>query len=209
MPLRTKRLDNRIRDRLPTFLALRAIPMSVTVHTPSIPILLHKRRCGIEWVTALRAEEVSGVPFSATGHNDLTFNWRFAGLATWREHLVKVEMAEEALGLIGTIFMLKACHVVWRGVRREEGNVFTPQAGANARDALCELVVWLRVESNAFEVFAALVAGKALGMETKASCRDDAACDGQGTRRTKSVSADIGGCPVGARVHLTTTNERP
>ena len=165
MPLRTKRLNNRIRDRLPTLLAFRAIPMSMTVYTPSIPILLHKRRCGIEWVTALRAEKVSGVPFSATGHNDLTFNWRFAGLATWREHLVKVEMAEEALGLIGAVLMLKACHVVRSGVRGEERDVFTTLTSANARDAFCEFVVWLGVKSNTLKMLAALVASEALGVE--------------------------------------------
>jgi hypothetical protein len=82
MPLGSKGFDNRVRDRLSTLLALRAIPMCVTVDTPSISILLYKRSARVEWITTLRAEEVPSVPLSTARHNDFTFDWCFARLAT-------------------------------------------------------------------------------------------------------------------------------
>jgi hypothetical protein len=80
--------------------------MGVTVHTPSITILLHKWCRGIERIAALRAEKVSSMPFGSASYYDLTFDRCLARLAAGREHLVEVEMAEEALRFVGTILML-------------------------------------------------------------------------------------------------------
>jgi hypothetical protein len=178
MPLCPKSLDNRIRDWLSTFLALCAITMCMAIDTPSITVLLHEWSARVKRITALRAEEVSRMPLSTTCHNDLTFNGCLARLAAGREHLVEVEMTEETLRLISAIFMFQACHVVWGGMRREEGNVFTPLASLDARDTFCELVVWLGIESNTFKVLSTLVADKTLGMEAIAGCRNNATCNG-------------------------------
>jgi hypothetical protein len=78
---------------------------------------------------------------------------------------VEIEMTKEALRLIGAVFMLETCHVIRSRVRRQEGDILTTLACANARDALCEFVVWLRVEGDALEMFATLVAGEALRVE--------------------------------------------
>jgi hypothetical protein len=67
---------------------------------------------------------------------------------------------------------------VWSGVCRQKGDIFTTLASLNARDAICEFVVGLRVERHTFKVLSALVAHEALGMEAVAGCRDDAAGDG-------------------------------
>jgi hypothetical protein len=82
MPLGSKGFDNRVRDRLSTLLALRTIPMCVAVDAPSITILFHERSAGIEWITTLRAEEMSSVPLSTARHNDLAFDGCLARLAT-------------------------------------------------------------------------------------------------------------------------------
>jgi hypothetical protein len=106
MPLRSKSLDNRIRDRLATLLALRAKTMCMTINTPSISFLLHKRRARIKRITALRAEKVSSVPLGTTRHDDFALDRRLARLAARREHLVEVEMAEETLRLISAVLVL-------------------------------------------------------------------------------------------------------
>jgi hypothetical protein len=82
MPLGSKGFDHRIRDRLSTLLALRTIPVCVAVDAPSISILLHEWSAGVEWITALRAEEMSSVPLSAARHNDFALDRRLARLAT-------------------------------------------------------------------------------------------------------------------------------
>jgi hypothetical protein len=106
MPLRSKRLDNCVRNRLAALLALGAKAMRMTIHTPSISLLLHERRARIKRISALRTEKVSGMPLSTTRHNNFAFDGRLARFAAWREHFVEVEMAEEALRLIGAIFVL-------------------------------------------------------------------------------------------------------
>jgi hypothetical protein len=78
----------------------------VAVDAPSITILFHERSAGIEWITTLRAEEMSSVPLSTARHNDFTLDWCLAGLATRREHLVEIEMTKEALRFIGAVFVL-------------------------------------------------------------------------------------------------------
>lgn len=78
MPLRSKRLDDRVRDRLPTFLTLGAVSMRMAIHAPRVPILLHERSRGIERVTTLSAEEVSGMPLGAASYDDLALNGCFA-----------------------------------------------------------------------------------------------------------------------------------
>jgi hypothetical protein len=106
MPLCSQRLDNCIGNRLTALFALGAITMSVTIDTPSIPILLHKRRARIKWITTLSTEKMSSMPLSTTCDNDFTLNRCLARLAARRKHLVEVEMAEEALSLVRTVFML-------------------------------------------------------------------------------------------------------
>jgi hypothetical protein len=178
MPLRSQRLDNRIRHRLLAFLALGTIPVRMTVDTPRIPIFFDKRRAGVKWITTLRTEEVPGMPFCTARYDDFTLDGRLARLATWREHLMKVEMAEETLGFIRAIFAFETGHVVRSGVTRKELDVFTALTSANARDAFDKLVVGLRVEGYAFEMLTALVAGKAFRVKAESGCRYNPTSDG-------------------------------
>jgi hypothetical protein len=170
MPLRPQRLDNRICHRLATLLTLGTIPMRMTIHTPRIPILLHKRRARIKRVATLRAKKVSCMPLGATRDNHLAFNGGLARFASRGEHFVEVEVAEEALGFVCAVFVFEAGHVVRGRVRGEEGNIVATLAGADTGDALGEFVIWFGVEGDAFEVLAALVAGEALGVEAGACC---------------------------------------
>lgn len=78
MPLRPKCLDDRIRYRLAALLALCAVSMRMAVYAPGIAILLHERCRGVERITALRAEEVTSMPFGATSYNDLALDRRLA-----------------------------------------------------------------------------------------------------------------------------------
>ena len=67
----------------------------MAVATPRIAILFNERRACIERIAALRAEEVAGVPFSATGNDDFAFDRRLARFAARAEHFVEVERAVE------------------------------------------------------------------------------------------------------------------
>lgn len=165
VPLCSECLDHGIRHWLAALLALRAVAVSVAVDTPSITILLYERCAGVEGVTALRTEKVSSVPLRTTRHNHLSFNRCLARLAARRKHLMEVKMAEEALRLVRTIFMFQASHVLWIGVRGEEGNVLATLACADTSDTLCKLVLWLWVEGDTFEMFSALVARETLRVE--------------------------------------------
>jgi len=78
---------------------------------------------------------------------------------------MEVEVAEEALRLVGAVLVLETRHVVWRGVWGEAGDVFAALARVNAGDALCEFAFWLGVESDTLEMLAALVTGEALRVE--------------------------------------------
>jgi hypothetical protein len=149
MPLRSQRLDNRVRDGFATALALGTIPMCMAIYTPSIPILFHKRSCGIKWITALSAEEMSGMPFCTASNDDFTFNGCLAALAARGEELVEVEVAVEAWGFVGTVIVLEARHVV---------HTFGMFVGG----------FW--VKGYAFEVLAALVAGEAFRVEARTGC---------------------------------------
>lgn len=177
MPLRPERLNNRIRNRLPTLPALRTIPISMAVNAPSIPLLLHKRRATIKRITALRAEEMTNVPLGTTRNHDLALDRRLAAFAARGEHLVEIKMAVEPEGLVA-VFGLEALHVFVRGVRVEHGNVFAALARLNAGDALGVFGRGLRIEGDAFEMLAAVVAEEAFWVEADACGRDDASCDG-------------------------------
>jgi hypothetical protein len=170
MPLRPKRLDNRIRDWLATLLALCTVSMSMAIDTPRVSVLLHKRRCGIKRITTLGAEKVSSMPLCTTRNNDFALDGRLARLASRREHFVEIEVAEEALRFICAVFVLKACHVIGSRMCRKESEIFAPLARTNARDTFCEFVLWFWVKGDALEMFATLVARKAFGVETLA-CR--------------------------------------
>lgn len=104
MPLTPQRLDNNIRHRLPALPALRAVPVRVAIAAPRIPILLHKRRAGIERIAALSAEEVSGVPLRAARDDDFTLDRRLARFAAGAEEFVEVEGAVEAEGGLAVAF---------------------------------------------------------------------------------------------------------
>lgn len=80
-------------------------------------ILLDERRAGIEWIAALRTEEMAGVPFSATSDDDLAFNRCLARFAARAEHLVEVQRAVEAhrghaVGFFGFVELVVR-DVVW------------------------------------------------------------------------------------------------
>lgn len=165
MPLRSECLDNRIRDRFPASLALCTVPVGMAIHTPGIPVLLHKGRRAVKRITALGAEKVPGMPFRTTRYNDFAFDGRLAALASRREELVEVEMAVEAWRFVCAVIVLEARHVVSGSMRGEIGYVLAGKAGAYSVNALGVLVRGLGVEGYAFEVLATLIASEALGME--------------------------------------------
>jgi hypothetical protein len=68
----------------------------MATYAPRVPLLLHKRSGRVKGIAALRAEEMTNVPFGATCNDDLTLNGRFAALTPRGEGFVKVEVAEEA-----------------------------------------------------------------------------------------------------------------
>jgi hypothetical protein len=156
MPLAAQRLDNNIRHRLPTLPALGTVAVSVTVAAPRVPILLYKRRTGIEWVATLRAEKVTGVPLCAASHDDFAFDRGLARLAARAEHLVEVQRAVEAQGRLAIRFL--------RFVDFVHGDVFwedTVLAGCDALEASGVLRFGLRVESHVLEIGVAFVAVEA------------------------------------------------
>ena len=151
----------------------------MTPHTPRIAILLHKRRRAIKRVSALCAEEVADVPLGAARDNDLAFDRRLAAFATWREELVKVEMAVEA-GRLVAIFGFEVEDIVGCFAVRD-GDRVACLAGGDAVEALAALLLGLRVKCDEFEVGVAFVADEAGGVETFACCAEDAAGDWEGT----------------------------
>jgi hypothetical protein len=108
------------------------------------------------------------VPLGAARDDDFALDGRLARLAARGEELVEVERAEEALRRVRPVFGFEARHVVGCRVRVEEGEVDAALARADALAALQVLFVGLRVEGDAFELLAALVAGEALGVEAQA-----------------------------------------
>jgi hypothetical protein len=90
------------------------------------------------------------MPLGPTRHHNLAFNRRLAALAARRKQFVEVEVAEEAHVFVEAVFLLQAHHVVVRGMRGEELDVFAALAGADAGDAFGVLVCGFRVEGYAF-----------------------------------------------------------
>ena len=93
MPITSKSFDNDIRDRLLTFPTFRAVPVGMTAYTPCVPILLNKGHARVEWIAALRTEEVARMPFSSASYNHLPFNGSLARLASGTEQLMEVKVA--------------------------------------------------------------------------------------------------------------------
>lgn len=197
MPLGAKGLDNRVGDWLATSLALCTVAMRVAIDTPGVAVFFYKRRGAVEWIAALGTEKVAGVPFCAAGDNHLAFNGRLAALAAWRKEFVEIQVAVEARGLVGPVFMLKTSHVLGRGMRGEEWDVDTQETGTNTLHTLGMLVGGLWVEGYTLEVLTALVTTEAFGMEARACCRDNTTRNGQGTLSAESACTDSGWCPVG------------
>jgi hypothetical protein len=165
MPLAAQRLDNNIRHRLPALPTLGAVAVRVAVAAPRIPILLHKRRASIEGITALRAEEVAGVPLGATSHDDLAFDGGLARLAARAEHFVEIQRAVEAQGGLAVNFL--------RLVEFIHGDVFGEDAvlaGCDALEAARVLRFGLRVEGDVLEIGVAFVAVEAGGVQALAGC---------------------------------------
>lgn len=131
MPLRSKGLHYRIRNRLSALLTFRAVSMRMTIHAPRVSVFLHKWCAGVEWIATLRAKEVPSMPLGSTGYYHFSLDRRLARLATRREHLVKVKVAEEALRLVCAVFGLEPCHVIGVGMCVEESNIFAALACAN------------------------------------------------------------------------------
>jgi len=198
MPLRAQRLDNRIRNRLTTALTLRRVPIRMTIDTPRMPILLHKRRVRIERITTLRTEEMPRVPFSATSHHNLPLNRGLTTLTPRAEALMEIQMAIESRTLIRAILLLELLHSLWGVPAGQTRDILAALAGADAVAACGVLCAGFGVEGNAFELLAALVAAEAFGVETAAAGADDAAADGK--RAVCALRAGANGCwgPVGA-----------
>jgi hypothetical protein len=170
----------------------------VAVDTPRIPLLLHKRHVGIKRITALRAEKVARVPLRATRNDNLALDGRRTAFTARTKALVKVQVAVEPWRLVGTILVLQALHLLRRFPAGQEGDVVAGRAGADAVYARGVLGAGFRVEGDAFELLAALVAAEALGVEPTAACGDDAPGDGEGAGGALGAGADGGGRPVGA-----------
>lgn len=198
MPLRAQRLNDCVRDRLATALALRAVSIDVAVDAPRIPIFLHKGRATVERITALRTEEMTRMPLRTTRHHDLPLNGRLATLTPRAEALMEVQMAVESRTLIDSVLLLEPCHSL-RGVpARQERNVLAALAGTDAfapRGVLCG---WLRVEGDAFELLATLVAAETFGVEAASAGADDATRDGECAVRALRAGADGCWSPMGA-----------
>jgi hypothetical protein len=148
----------------------------MTTHTPSITILLHKRRRTIERISALRAEEVSHVPLRATRDNHLAFNRCFATLAARAEELVEVEVAVKSQRFVAV------CHLELEGlicthiVGPWDASSKSPRS--YALDVFGSLLLWFGIEGDEFEVGVAFVADEAFWVEAFACCTEDAAGDG-------------------------------
>lgn len=198
MPLRPERLNHRIRHRLPTPLTLGTEPIGMTINTPRIPILLHKRGIMRKRIATLRTKEVTRVPLRTTRDNDLSLNRRRATLTPGTETLVEIQMAVEPRRLVGSIPLLQLRHFLRRVPAGQELDVLAALAGADALNASAVFGRGFRVEGDAFEFLAALVAAEAVGVEATASCGDDAAADGERARGALGACADGGGGPVGA-----------
>lgn len=198
MPLRAQRLNDRVRDGLATALALRAVSIGVAVDTPRISVLFHKRCARVERITALRTEEMPRVPLRTTRHHNLPLNRGLATLTPRAKALMEVQMTIKPRTLIDPILLLEHRHFL-RGVpARQESDIFAALAGADtvaARGVLCRR---LRVEGDAFELLAALVAAEAFGVEAASASADDAAGDGECAVRALRAGADGCWCPVGA-----------
>lgn len=198
MPLTPQRFHHCIRNRLATALALGTVAIRMAIDTPGIPIFFHKRGVGIERIAALRAEEVAGVPLGAAGDYDLALDGGLARFAARGEALVEVEVAVEARGGVCAVAGFEFLHLFWGVPAGEEGDVGAGGAGLDAGDAGGVFGGGLRVEGDAFEFLAALVAAEAFGVEAASAGGDDAARDGQRAGRALGACADGGGCPVGA-----------
>jgi hypothetical protein len=150
MPLRTQCLYHRVRNRLSTLSTFGAEAVGMASHTPSVPLLLDKRRRRVKRITALSAKEVSNVPLGATSYHDLTLDRRLTAFASGREELVEVEMAIETHALVKTVLTFQTLHVLICGVGGQEFDVFTALASVDAGDAFSTLVVRFRIEGYAF-----------------------------------------------------------
>jgi hypothetical protein len=200
MPLLAQRLNNRINHGLPTLPTLCTKPMRMTIHTPCIPFLFYKRRARVERITTLRTEKVAGVPLCSTRYNDFALDRRLARFTPGAEHLVEIQVAEEALGFVGAVLLFEGCHVGGSGVGGGEREVFAALAGAHTSDTFGELFLGFGVKGDTFEVLAALVAGEAFGVEAGACGGDDAAGYGEGALGAEGAGADVGWRPVRASV---------
>jgi hypothetical protein len=199
VPLGPERFDYGIGNGLAAPLALCAVAVRVAADAPRVAVLFDKRRRGVERVAALRAEKVARVPLGAARDNDFALDGRLARLTARGEELVEVERAEKALRWVRPVFGFEARHVGGCRVRVEEGEVDAGLARADALAALGVLLVGLRVEGDAFELLAALVAREALRVEAETGGGDGAAGNGERALRAESaVADDRGRGPVGA-----------
>lgn len=96
MPFRSKGFDNNVRDGLLAFPTFRAVPIGMTAHTPSVPVLLNEGHARVEWIAALRTKEVARVPFGPASYNHLPLDRSLARLASGTEQLVEVKVAVES-----------------------------------------------------------------------------------------------------------------
>lgn len=198
MPLRAQCLHHRIRNRLAAALTLRTKPIRVAVDTPRVPLLLDKRHIRIKRITALRAEKVAGVPLGATRDDNLALDGGSTTLAAWAKALVEVQVAVEPRRLVGAVLVLQLLHLLRCFPAGQEGHVVAGGASADAVHARGVLSAGLRVEGDALELLAALVAAEALRVEAAPARGDDAARDGERAGGALGAGADGGGRPVGA-----------
>lgn len=107
-------------------------------------------------------------------------------------------MAVEPWTLIDTILILKLRHFLRCVPTRQKFDIFAALAGADAFHACAVFGRRLRVEGDAFEFLAALVAAEAFGVETAPAGAHDATADGERAVGALGTGADGSWGPVGA-----------
>lgn len=108
------------------------------------------------------------MPLGSTRNHNLPFNRRLAALAPRTKEFMVVQMAVEPQPLIA-IFVCTSPAVI-----------VTRYAITDAINTVQAVGLGFRIEGDAFETFAAVVAAEALRVETRAGGGDNAACNGEG-----------------------------
>lgn len=123
-------------------------------------------------ISTLCAKEMSDVPFTTASHHHLALNGRLAAAASRAEELVEIEMAVKPQSVVPVFHLTRALFLLDR---------LAVRSALYTRHTFFALTVWLGIERDAFECFAAVVADEAFRVEALTGCADDAAGNGEST----------------------------